>query len=91
MRSLSLLCLVSLCLGQSFAFRTSVLLRLLLYLDTYGGAGPLGVGPTSIMGVEDQPPWGLPMGVLVLPQFLKKVTDIIASKLCIIFRRLFRL
>ena len=51
------------------AFRTSVLLRLLLDLDTYGGVDPLGV----------------------FPLFLKKVADIIAPKLGIIFRRLIRL
>ena len=30
---------------NSFAFRTSALLRLLLDLDTYGGVDPLGVFP----------------------------------------------
>ena len=32
---------------NSSVFRTSVLLRLLLNLETYGGAGPLGVFPLS--------------------------------------------
>ena len=50
-------------------FRTSVLLCLLLDLDTYGRVNPLGV----------------------FPVFLKKVADIIAPKLSIIFRRLIRL
>ena len=54
---------------NSLAFGTSVLLRLLLDLDTYGGVDPLGV----------------------VPLFLKKVEDIIASKLCIIFYMLIRL
>ena len=48
---------------NSLAFRTSVLLRLLLDLDTYGGVDPL----------------------CVFPVFLKKVADIIAQKLSIIF------
>ena len=50
-------------------FQASVLLCLLLDLDTYGGVGPL----------------------LVFPLFLKKVSDIIASNLSGIFRRLIRL
>ena len=54
---------------QFFAFRTSVLLHLLLDLDTYGGVDPL--------------------GVFLL--FLKKVVDIIAPKLSIIFHKLIRL
>ena len=54
---------------QFFGFRTSVLLRLLLDLDTYGGIDPLGV----------------------FPLFLKKVANIIAPKLSIIFRKLIRL
>ena len=65
--SLSLLCLAFLqsrC--NSLAFRTSVLLRLLLDLDTYAGVDPLGV----------------------FSLFLKKGTDIIAPKLCIIFRNI---
>ena len=43
--SLSLLCLVyvSLYRCNSLAFRTSVLMRLFLDLDTYGGVDPLGV------------------------------------------------
>ena len=68
--SSSLLCLVSLSLWcNTLAFRTFVLLRLLLNLDTYVGVYPLGVSPL----------------------FLKKAADIIAPKLCIIFRRLIRL
>ena len=51
------------------AFRTSVLLRLLLDLDTHVGIDPLGV----------------------FPLFLKKVADIIAPKLSIIFRKLISL
>ena len=51
---------------NSLAFRTSVLLLLLLNLDTYGGVDRLGV----------------------FPLFLKKVADIIAAKLTIIFRKL---
>ena len=51
------------------AFRTSVLLHLLLDLDTYLGIDPLGV----------------------FPLFLKKVADIIAAKLSIIFCKLIRL
>ena len=51
------------------AFWTSVLLRLLLDLDTYGDVDPLGV----------------------FPLFLKMVADIIANKLCIIYRGLIRL
>ena len=51
------------------AFRTSVLLHLLLDLDTYGGVNSLGV----------------------FPLFLKKVADIIAPKLSIIFCRLISL
>ena len=51
------------------AFWTSVLLRLLLDLDTYGGVNHLGV----------------------FALFLKKVADIIAQKLSIIFSRLIRL
>ena len=54
---------------QFFDLRTSVLLRLLLDLDTYGGVDPL----------------------RVFLLFLKKVADIIAPKLTIIFRRLIRL
>ena len=50
-------------------FRTSVLLHLRLYLDTYGGVDDLGA----------------------FPLFLKKVTDIIAPKLRIIFCRPIRL
>ena len=50
--------------NNSLAFRTPVLLRLLLDLDIYGGVKPLGV----------------------FPLFLKMVVDIIAPKLCIIFR-----
>ena len=46
-------------------FRTSVLLRLLIDLDTYGGVDPYGV----------------------YPLFQKKVADIIAPKLSIIFRK----
>ena len=63
--SLSLLCLVSISLGDFLGgdFWTSVLLRLLLDLDTYEGVDPLGV----------------------FPLFLKKVADIIARKLNIIF------
>ena len=48
---------------NSLACQTSVLLRLFLDHDTYGGVDPLGV----------------------LPLFLKKVEDIIAQKLCIMF------
>ena len=51
------------------AFRTSVLQRLLLDLDRYGGVDSLSM----------------------FPLFLKKVADIIALKLSIIFRRLIRL
>ena len=54
---------------NSLAFRTSVLLRLLLDIDTYGGVDPV--------------------GVFLL--FLKKVADIIAPKLSIIFCWLIRL
>ena len=57
------------CRCNYFAFRTSVLLRLLLDLDTYRGVDPL----------------------CVFPLFLKKVTDIVAPKLSIIFRKLIRL
>ena len=61
------------CLPQSIcnslAFRASVLLHLLLDLDTYGGFNLLGV----------------------FPLFLKKIADIIAPKLSIIFCRLIRL
>ena len=42
------LCHVSLCLGAILGFRTPVLLRLLLDLDTYGGVDPLGVFPLYI-------------------------------------------
>ena len=51
---------------NSLAFRPSVLLRLLLDRDTYGGVDPLSV----------------------FALFLKKVDDIIAPKLSIIFRTL---
>ena len=51
---------------NSLTFRTSILLHLLLDLDTYGGVDPLGV----------------------FPLFLKKVADIIAPNLRIIFCRL---
>ena len=54
---------------NSLALRISVFLRLLLDLDTYGDADPLGV----------------------LPQFPKRVADIIAPKLRKNFRRLIRL
>ena len=54
---------------NSLAFLTSVLLRLLLDLDTYRGVDPLGV----------------------FPLFLKKVADIIAPKLTIIFRKFIHL
>ena len=54
---------------QFFAFRTSVLQRLILDLDTYVGADLLSV----------------------FPPFLKRVSDIIASKRSIIFSRLVRL
>ena len=61
------------CFPQSrcnfLAVRTSVLLRLLLDLDSCGSVDTSGV----------------------FPLFLKKVADIIALKLCIIFRRLIRL
>ena len=53
-------------MSNSVAFQTSVFLRLLLDLDTYGGVDPF----------------------CVLPRFLKKVTDINARKLSIIFCRL---
>ena len=52
-----------------YLFIYTVLLCLLLDLDTYRGVDPLGV----------------------FPLFLKKVTDIIALKLSIIFRKLIRL
>ena len=48
--SFSLICLVSLSLGDSLAFQTSVLLRLLLGLDMYGGLDPLGVSSISKEG-----------------------------------------
>ena len=54
---------------NTLAIRTSVLLRRLLDLDTYGGVDPLDA----------------------FPLFEKKVADIIAPKLRIIFRRLIRL
>ena len=54
---------------NSLAFRTSVILRLLLDFDTYGCVDPLGV----------------------IPLFLKKIADIIAPKLRIIFFKLIRL
>ena len=38
---------------NSLAFRTSVLLRLLLDLDTYGGVDPLGVFPLFLKTVAD--------------------------------------
>ena len=53
---------------NSLAFRTSVLLRLLLDLDTCGAVDPFGV----------------------FPLFLKKVADVIAPKLSIIFLKLIR-
>ena len=37
---------------NSFAFRTPVLLRLLLELDTYGGVDPLGLFPLFLKIVE---------------------------------------
>ena len=61
------------CFPQSIynylVLRTSVLLHMLLDLDTYGGVDPLGV----------------------FPLFLKKVADIIAPRLSIIFRGLISL
>ena len=54
---------------NSLAFRTSILLHLLLDLDTYGVVNPMGV----------------------FPLFIKKVADIIAPNISIIFRRLIRL
>ena len=38
---------------QFFAFRTSVLLRLLLDIDTYEGVDPLGVFPLFLKKVAD--------------------------------------
>ena len=37
---------------NSLAFRTAVLLHLLLDLDTYGGVDPLGVSPISKDGAD---------------------------------------
>ena len=54
---------------NSLTFQTSVLLRPLRDLDTYGGVDPLDV----------------------FPLLLKKVADIIAPKLSIIFSKLIRL
>ena len=41
------------CRCNSLAFRTPVLLRLLLDLDTYGGVDPLGVFPLFLKMVAD--------------------------------------
>ena len=53
----------------TFAFRSSEVKRLLLYLDPYGGTDPLGM----------------------FPLFLKRMADVPAPRLSVVFRRLLHL